>query len=254
MHRIALISDIHGNLPALQSVFSDLDHRQVDAVFCLGDLVDFTPWPNEVIDLLRSRRIPCILGNHDERIAFGYPVQPSANHTAEENAARVLGVQVTRDAISPLNRQYLADLPREIRLVFGQGATRRDLLLVHASPRDIDEHLYKDHPLDDLRDIFTDHGADILVMGHTHFPYIRHFSPAPGEPTRLALNCGSVGRSKEDSPLAVYAILAIEGNRLTAEILRIPYDVQETIAAIRASDIPSFYAEFFERRQAASTR
>jgi predicted phosphodiesterase len=76
MHRIAIISDLHANLPALDVVLDDLDGRQPDAVFCLGDPVDFAPWPNEVIETIRHRRIPTIMGNHDERIALDHAIIP----------------------------------------------------------------------------------------------------------------------------------------------------------------------------------
>ena len=89
MSRIAIFSDVHGNLPALKTILADLDVRKPDQVYCLGDLVDFAPWPNEVIELLRSSRIPCIMGNHDERIAFDYPVIPLKKHSEDETRARI---------------------------------------------------------------------------------------------------------------------------------------------------------------------
>ncbi len=79
MNRIAIISDVHGNLPALNAVLKDLDERQPDTIFCLGDLVDFAPWPNEVIEAIRHRRIPTLMGNHNERIAFQHKIVPPEN-------------------------------------------------------------------------------------------------------------------------------------------------------------------------------
>lgn len=74
MINIAVISDIHGNLIALNEVLNDIQGKKIDQIYCLGDLVDFAPWGNEVIEMIRSSGIPCILGNHDERIAYDQPI------------------------------------------------------------------------------------------------------------------------------------------------------------------------------------
>ncbi|STQ42505.1 Calcineurin-like phosphoesterase superfamily domain [Ewingella americana] len=70
IRQIAVFSDVHANLPALKAVLEDIDARQITEIYCLGDLVDFAPWPNEVIELVRQRQIPTVMGNHDDRVAF----------------------------------------------------------------------------------------------------------------------------------------------------------------------------------------
>ena len=150
MHRIAIISDLHANLPALNAVLEDLDKRQPDAVFCLGDLVDFAPWPNEVIETIRQRRIPALMGNHDERIAFDHAIIPLEKHTEEERAARVGAIEYTRRTISADNREYLSGLPRAMRISYGAGNNAKNILLVHASTRSIDEYIYEDHQESDV--------------------------------------------------------------------------------------------------------
>jgi predicted MPP superfamily phosphohydrolase len=150
MHTIAIMSDLHANLPALHAVLEDIDKKQPDAVFCLGDLVDFAPWPNQVIETIRQWRIPTIMGNHDERIAFDCAILPLEKHTEEERAARVDAIEFTRRAITADNREYLSGLPRTVRICFGTGSRGRKILLVHASPRSIDEYIYEDHPETDL--------------------------------------------------------------------------------------------------------
>src|SRR5476649_1408339 len=116
MSRIAIFSDVHGNLPALQVVLNDIKTRKVDQIYCLGDLVDFAPWSNEVIDLIRSSRIPCLMGNHDERIAFDHPIMPLQKHNEEEKAARLIAINHTKKIISAQNKQYLAGLPFTLSL------------------------------------------------------------------------------------------------------------------------------------------
>ncbi len=236
MQKIAIISDIHANLPALEAVFADLDAKRPDTVFCLGDLVDFAPWPNEVIDAVRLRRIPTLMGNHDERIALNLPVFPLAKHSQEEQAARAQAIEYTRAKITPENRSYLAGLTSHLRL----SLAGREILLVHASTRKIDEYIYEDHPEDDLQAMFQSNHADVIVMGHTHLPYIRPLGPNG----RLAVNTGSVGRSKERSPLASYLMLTVTRSAISPEIVRLPYRIEETISAIHRSAVPDFYAEF----------
>ncbi|MGY0036784.1 metallophosphoesterase family protein [Pedobacter sp. NJ-S-72] len=88
MSLIAIFSDVHGNLPALQAVLNDIEKRKADQVYCLGDLVDFAPWTNEVIETIKGLQIPCLMGNHDERIAFDHEVIPLAKHNQEETKAK----------------------------------------------------------------------------------------------------------------------------------------------------------------------
>jgi 3',5'-cyclic AMP phosphodiesterase CpdA len=137
MHRIAIISDPHANLPALKAVLEDLDKKHPDAVFYLGDLVDFAPWPNEVIETIRQRRIPTLMGNHDERIAFDHAIVPLEKHTEQERAAQVGAIEDTRRTISADNREFLSGLPREMRISYGTGSNAKKILLVHASARSI---------------------------------------------------------------------------------------------------------------------
>ena len=237
MLKIAVISDIHGNLPALQSVLKDIHQFGADQVYCLGDLTDAAPWHNEVIDLIRSKQIPVIMGNHDERIAFNRPVLPLSKHSKTEQEARYIAINHTKDTIAPDHKAYLANLPRSIRLEL--PAFR--LLLVHGSTRSNDEYVYEQHPEHDLLAMLEEQQADILVMGHTHISYIRQL-PVAG---KMVINTGAVGRSKEKDRQAAYLQLTIAGEKITPVIRKVVYPIAETIAAIRNSPIPDFYADFF---------
>jgi predicted phosphodiesterase len=240
MNRIAIISDLHGNLPALNAVLKDLDERRPDAIFCLGDLVDFAPWPNEVIEAIRHRRIPTLMGNHDERIAFHHKIVPLETHSAEERIVRALAIEHTHNVISPENRAYLADLPRSMRITFGGSSSATRILLVHASTRRIDEYIFEDHPELDVKGMLRENNVDILVMGHTHLPYIRRLTNRT-----FALNAGSVGRSKEHDAHATYLMLTMSESHFRPQIVRVKYPVDITVAALRASGIPEFYADFW---------
>jgi predicted phosphodiesterase len=184
------------------------------------------------------------MGNHDERIALDLNVFPLTKHSPEEQAARVRAIEYTRGAITFENREYLAGLPRQLRLSFEGHRRSTEILLVHGSTRNIDEYVLEDHPEDDLQEMFQASNADVIVMGHTHLPYIR--SIGLGE--KLVLNTGSVGRSKERSPFASYLTLTVAESKLQPEIIRVPYRIEDTIRAIRDSEIPDFYAEFLLAR------
>ena len=240
MPRIAIISDLHGNLPALNAVLDDIRRKRADMIFCLGDLVDFSPWPNEVIKPIRRRRIPTLMGNHDERIAFHHEIIPLEKHSIEERAARVSAIEHTRRVITEESRKYLTELPRSIRITFSAGDTETRILLVHASTRSNDEYIYEDHPEEDLDRMMQENDADVLVMGHTHLPYIRKLGSG-----KLALNAGSVGRTKEEIACAAYLMLTVEPPQCHPEIVRVDYAVATTIEGIRSSGIPEFYAVFW---------
>jgi putative phosphoesterase len=252
MLKIAVISDIHANQPALEAVLKDIAIRQADQLFCLGDLVDFAPWPNEVIDLIRRNRITTLMGNHDERIAFDHPLIPLAKHSASETVARTAAIDYTRQHISAENKAFLGSLPSRLQLNFSFSDKTVSLLLTHASTRSNDEYIYEDHDAEDVATMMEEQKADVLIMGHTHQSYIRTIQAGSGDAvSKTAINCGSVGRSKEESPFATYLLITVsdiqnrfDANSITYELVQVAYPVEETIDGIRQSPIPDFYADF----------
>ncbi len=246
MLKIAIFSDVHSNLPALKAVLADIDIHKVDQIYCLGDLVDFAPWTNEVIELIRSRNIPTIMGNHDERIAYDTPLKRLKKHSDAEATARVQAIDFTRRDISIANKEFLAHLPGQIMLNFIFNGKPLKLLLVHASSRSNDEYVYEDHEEKDLLDMLDTSQADVMVMGHTHLSYIRQLGRG-----KTVINCGSVGRTKEVLQRAVYVLITLssedKGCNVNFEIIKLVYDVRETVEGIRKSTIPDFYADFLKQ-------
>ncbi|MDR6919940.1 metallophosphoesterase family protein [Chryseobacterium sp. S-02] len=238
MIQIAIISDIHGNIIALNTVLNDINQRKIDKIFCLGDLVDFAPWPNEVIDLIRSLGIPCILGNHDERIAFKQEILPIAHHSETETIARYEAINHTKNTITVKNIEWLQSLPSNILLSFNINYTKHKIMLVHGSINDNKEYIYEDHPNEEMLRYLRDHSVQVLVMGHTHLSYIKRINDF------TLINAGSVGRSREEDRKATYCIISMDHNKIHSEIVKLDYNVEYVADEIKKSEIPSFYADF----------
>lgn len=246
MKKIAIISDIHANLPALEKVLDDIHFDfKADQVYCLGDLTDGAPWANEVINLIREYNIPTIMGNHDERIAFDYKVHPLKKHTLEEQLARAETIRQTKDTISEVNLKYLSELKPNIKFNYAGFS----FLLVHGSPRSNEEYIYENHDTESIIGMFESNQADIIICGHTHLSFIKNFET--NSSPKLFINAGSVGRSKEPNRgKAVYLQLTINEDRCTFDekvkltLRKIDYDIRKTINGIKNSSTPDFYANF----------
>jgi len=159
--KIALFSDIHANLPALTAFFNSIEAQKPDALYCLGDLVGYHIWPNEVISAIRRRGIATLAGNHDAKIAD----LTEAERTAPS------GKNYAYSLVGSDERSYLATLPTHFRLEFQLAGHSMTLLLVHGSPASNDEYLLQDKPETEFLEVFQKAGADILCFGHSHKPY-----------------------------------------------------------------------------------
>ena len=228
--RIALISDIHANLPALEAVLADVDKRSTAAVYHLGDLVGYAPWPNEVLDRLQAEGIPTVMGNYDEGTGFDADECGCAYSTPIEEALGDRSFAWTKAHTSEANKAWLRSLQREIR--FESDGKR--YLLVHGSPRRINEYLYEDKPDATFTRIAEGAMADVIVCGHTHKPYDKVVGSA------RFINDGSAGKPKDGDPRACWALLDTATGAL--DLRRVEYDVEKTAQAILASDLPHEFA------------
>jgi putative phosphoesterase len=252
MPTIALFSDIHANLPALEAFFKDLDSRKPDAVYCLGDLVGYNIWPNEVIDEVRKRNIPTIAGNYDYGIGRSIDDCGCAYKTDEEKANGAVSISFTNQIIKDEQRKYLRTLPAHIKVEFQLNNDKLNLLLVHGSPRKINEYLFEDREEKSLLRIMQDADADIMCFGHTHKPYHRTLEIADSDKARYkhAINIGSVGKPKDANPQGGYVLLHINDNSsirakdsIQVEFIRFDYDIEKAAKAIEDSPLPNAYAE-----------
>jgi putative phosphoesterase len=250
--RIALFSDIHANLPALQSCFKSIDEQDVDAVYCLGDLVGYNVWPNEVINEIRRRGIPTIAGNYDEGIGLLSDECGCAYKTDPEKDMGKISISYTNHLVQPKERNYLRTLPAHIRVDFKLNEELISLLLVHGSPRKINEYLFEDRDEKSLWRIMEQAGADILCFGHTHKPYHRILPTENTEEKdiRHAINIGSVGKPKDGDPRGCYVILTLHENTskrgkdsINVEFIRFKYDVELAAKAIENSPLPNEFAD-----------
>jgi len=249
--KIALFSDVHANLPALEAFFKDVEQRKPDAIYCLGDLVGYNIWPNEVINEVRKRGIPTIAGNYDFGIGRSSDDCGCAYKTDTEKANGAVSISFTNSIVNDEERRYLRTLPAHIKVEFQLNNDKLNLLLVHGSPRKINEYLFEDREEKSMLRIMADADADIMCFGHTHKPYHRILPTAPEENQhRHAVNIGSIGKPKDGDPRGGYVILHINDNSsihdkdsIQVEFVRFEYDVEKAAKAVEDSPLPDAYAE-----------
>lgn len=230
--KIAIFSDIHANLQALQAVWADLEAQQPDQVYCLGDLVGYGAHPNEVTEFIRQKQLPTLMGNYDEGVGFDLDDCGCVYQDPELDRMGHRSLLWTREQTSAENKAYLQSLPMQIRL----EQRRPRLLLVHGSPRKINEYLFEDRPQATFERIAKLAGCEVLLFGHTHKPYSKRVAGT------LFINTGSVGRPKDGDPRAGYVILEAR-RRPRMEMRRIDYDIEAAAQAIRETELPDYYAD-----------
>jgi putative phosphoesterase len=249
--RIALFSDIHANLPALEALFRDIEEKDPDAVYCLGDLVGYNIWPNEVIDEIRKRRIPTIAGNYDFGIGRKSDDCGCAYKSDKEKEMGKVSISYTNESVKDPQREYLRTLPLHIRVELEINDEKLTLLLVHGSPRKINEYLFEDRDEKSLLRIIEQADADIMCFGHTHKPYHRVLNSGTEEDPhfRHAVNIGSVGKPKDGDPRGCYVILTLDEKSsiqdkasIRVDFVRFDYEIEKASTAVENSILPDEYA------------
>jgi len=235
-HVIAILSDIHGNAPALQSVIADATSRGVVTFLNAGDTVGEAPFPNETIELLIKHHFISIRGNFD-RNCYDFE-RRIAKLQGRKNPARVAAARFTYKKTLPQYRDYLRELPTTRQLSISGVA----FLLVHGSPRKNNEPLYEDTPEPVMAELAAMTDADVIVCGHTHRPFIRPVA------RKLFINAGSAGRPAYE-PEASYVLARCENGAIDAEIVKVTYPIEEVIAAIRRYGLPTELEDVFAKGQ-----
>jgi predicted phosphodiesterase len=234
--RIAVISDIHGNMPALQAVLADIQHRDVDRTINLGDCVSGPLWPREVCDLLMASDSLTIRGNHDRWASGSDPARMGASD------------RYAHSQLDANHRCWLAALPTSadmdhgILACHGTPASDNHYLIEEVS----DRRLVRANPAT-IRERLGNVQARVVLCGHSHQQHLIQLPNAP-----LILNPGSVGCPSYDdpgndphvseagSPHARYALLAIDEHHVSADMIAIPYDWQAASARAAKNDRPDW--------------
>ncbi len=226
--RFAIIGDIHSNKFALESVLNDIKIKEVDFIVSTGDLVGYLPFPNEVIEMMRYNKVLVVQGNHDKRIGDSKCIDDNIiNNMLEEEIQNKASLAFTNWIISDKNRKYLKNLPKMLKMSCGE----LEILIVHGSNREIDEYLYEDEEY--LTNISKTLKEDILVCGHTHIPYYLQID------NKHFINVGSVGKPKHGDSRATYVIINIEDGKVENEIIKVSYDINNMVKAIKENNMIS---------------
>lgn len=233
--KLAIFSDIHANLHALEAIWPDLEAQLPDAVYCLGDQVGYGAHPNEVIDFIRSRGIPTVMGNYDDGVGFDRDDCGCVYKDPEDDRRGKQSLLWTRARTTPDRKAYLQAFPAHIRLTIAG----RSVLLVHGSPRRMNEYVYEDRPASVFENIARAADCDVLLFGHTHLPYRKQVGRT------LFINTGSVGKPKDGDPRAGYVVVTF-GDQVHVDFRRVPYDVAGAAQAVRASGLPPHFADLLE--------
>ena len=217
--KIAVISDIHGNMQALDAVLKNIEQEKCDRIFCLGDLAMAGPEPEKTVETIKefvqNSDFVCIQGNTDEMIAN---CDNQMIHMLEENnpvMAHALECDVT--VLSEDSKNFLRNLPPKKELEI-EGIT---ILLVHGSPRKNNENIYDNLKVEEVEEMIAGTDANVIFCGHTHVPCGYQTNTK-----QTVVNVGSVGRPFAKEPKACYAIIDVQGNEFTIKHNLVDYDVK----------------------------
>lgn len=220
---IAIISDIHSNLEALTSVLHEIERRKITRIYSLGDVVGYGANPNECIQLLREKRIPCVAGNHDKAAIKEIDIDDFSE------AARA-GIVWTRSVLTHESVQYLMSLPLTIE--------EQGIYFVHGSPDDPQEFRYLIYPEDTFFS-YQAFSASLCVVGHTHRPVVFCEDMVSTHITRdkkFIVNVGSVGQPRDGNWRACFVLF--DTDNWSFEYVRVEYDVNAARQKILDAGLP----------------
>jgi len=234
---IAVISDVHANLSALEAVLADADRQGCIEIWCLGDMVGYGSNPNECVDTLRAREAKCVMGNHDAAVAA------ITGLTTFNPIARIAGLWTSK-VLSEANRDFLTGLPD--RLDAGNRC-----LLVHGAPDDRSRYLWTSWDFSQTAQALRTEGDfDVCFYGHTHIPMVSDAKRTWADNTKartlidggpFLVNPGSVGQPRDGNPDASWLLWDPVSRRI--EFRRVTYDIGHAQGHIRAAGLPDMLAD-----------
>ncbi len=232
--RILLLSDIHGNLPALTAIEQFFTGQSFDAIINCGDSTVYAPFPNETIQWLQDRKAYSILGNTDHKVIT--LLQGGTFKKPHDEEKRIMYRSTMRD-LNARSKQYLLALEDSQRLIFDDCS----IGLFHGSPDHPRELLFAQTPDKRFQELSQLTDCRIVVTGHSHSPYHKHI-----DGTHF-INPGSAGRMFDGNPEASCATLAISNDAIQVRHHRIAYPVEEVVKALRREHLPEIYADMFRQ-------
>ena len=224
MGKIAFISDIHGNFPALQAVWADIKSRGISEIYCLGDLVGYYCQINEVISFIRDNHIPCLMGNHDYALCYN-----EGKITRSKTCTSILKSQLS--FISITNLYFLRTLP----LSFHLSLESHSFWCMHGGPNDpIDEYFNTKVEIGFSKSAL---GVSHLVTAHSHIPEIKFLGDV------CYANSGSVGQPRDYINTASYLLF----EKGAFEVLRVPYDIDSIVTCMKENGYPEYISSILYR-------
>ncbi|SHJ71834.1 phosphoesterase, MJ0936 family [Anaerobranca californiensis DSM 14826] len=224
--KIAVISDIHSNIEALNSVLNKIQEENCQQIICLGDLVGYGPHPNEVIERIKGLNIPTILGNYDEAVGFYLPSCGCKIDNEWQKKQSENSLKWTQNHTSEINKKWLRGLPEELFVEYNG----KKIYATHGSPNAINEYIYESE-VEKIKEVLENIDVDIILLGHTHFPYIKKYKD------KLILNPGSVGKPKDGDNRGSFAQIQFENGQVTVQIIRVSYDIDKVVADINKTSL-----------------
>jgi putative phosphoesterase len=240
--RIAFLSDIHANLPALRAALEAARAAGANRIIVAGDLIGDGPFPAETVDLVRNQSAEVILGNVDRAVTrLGRRKRKKVQKRLEKGGKKSRNRAWTLLALADGDNAWLRELPAELTLEVN-GAR---VLVVHGSPLGDDDNIYPSltsEALSGKLGRYAESPPQVLVSGHTHVPFVRKVDGT------LVVNCGSVGRPADGDPRGSFAIVDIQPNQTpTGEIVRFSYPLEELEQAIAERGVPGIDFEEYQR-------
>jgi putative phosphoesterase len=230
---VAVITDIHANLPALHAALGRIDELGIERVYCGGDLVGYGPHPNEVCALIQERAIPTIYGNYDYAIARDLEDCGCAYIDPHDRELGQQSVHWTLAHTDQSSKAFMRALPFDLRSEVGGVPVH----LVHGSPRKVNEYLFEDKPASLYERLARSEEARVLVFGHTHKPWVHEYGGV------LFVNCGSVGKPKDGDPRGAFAVLRPAVDAVEVTIERVDYDANAVAEQARRAGLPAELAD-----------
>jgi len=230
---VAVITDIHGNLPALEAALGAIEKLGIEEVYCGGDLVGYGPHPNEVCARIQELAIPTIYGNYDYAIARDLDDCGCAYVTPHDRELGQRSVEWTLEHTNQASKDFMLGLPFDIHF----SLDGQNIHLVHGSPRKVNEYLFEDKPASLYERLAATEQDPVLVFGHTHKPWVHEYGGV------LFVNCGSVGKPKDGDQRGAFATLTATDNGVEVSIERVSYDAETVAREVADAGLPTEFAD-----------